>query len=200
MARSPAPCSPRPRLHHAAAAVVTRATTITATKPDTCHRIPAAVTAQLVSAAGTRRRSSLACAAVHRSHAWTSSRSFSSRAGPMPSTSPSWSTLLKRPLASRHATIAAAVTGPMPGRASSCSADATVEIDQTLWCCGVSGRGRGGRRRRGRTRLRADRAAHGGRLARAQARFRRRSVHRRRRVWPYSVRAGLPRRAARLRR
>ena len=44
----------------------------------------------------------------------------------MPSTSPSWSTLLKLPLASRHATIAAAVTGPMPGSASSCSAVALL--------------------------------------------------------------------------
>ena len=39
----------------------------------------------------------------------------------MPSTSPSWSTLVNRPLASRQAMIAAAVTGPMPGNVSSSS-------------------------------------------------------------------------------
>ncbi|CAM5712017.1 hypothetical protein MAUB1S_04103 [Mycolicibacterium aubagnense] len=39
----------------------------------------------------------------------------------MPSTSPSWSTLVNRPLAARHATIAFAMIGPIPGNASSCS-------------------------------------------------------------------------------
>lgn len=45
---------------------------------------------------------------------------------PMPSTSASWSTLVNLPLRCRHATIAAAVTGPMPGRASSCSTVAVL--------------------------------------------------------------------------
>ncbi len=40
---------------------------------------------------------------------------------PMPSTSPSWSTLVNRPFASRQAMIAAAVTGPTPGSVSSSS-------------------------------------------------------------------------------
>src|SRR5689334_22628832 len=62
---------------------------------------------------------------VQRPHARTRSRSFSSRAGPMPSTSPSWSTLVNRPLASRQAMIAAAVTEPIPGNASS---SATVAV------------------------------------------------------------------------
>ena len=39
----------------------------------------------------------------------------------MPSTSRSWSTVAKRPLRVRHSTIRCAVTGPTPGRASSCS-------------------------------------------------------------------------------
>src|SRR6478609_3405449 len=63
-------------------------------------------------------------AGIHRLHTRTRSRSFSSRAGPMPSTSPSWSTLVNRPLASRQAMMAAAVTGPTPGRASNSCTDA----------------------------------------------------------------------------
>ena len=64
------------------------------------HRTPAAVTAQLVSAAGTRRRSRSGLATVRGAHTWTCARSFSRRAGPMPSTSASWSTLVNGPLAS----------------------------------------------------------------------------------------------------
>ena len=64
--------------------------------------------------------------AIGRAHTWTRSRSFSSRAGPMPSTSPSWSTLANRPLASRHAMIAEAVTGPTPGSVSSSSGVAVL--------------------------------------------------------------------------
>ena len=54
-------------------------------------------------------------------HTRTSSRSCPSRRSPMPSTSRSWSTVAKRPLRVRHSTIRCAVTGPTPGRASSCS-------------------------------------------------------------------------------
>jgi hypothetical protein len=88
-----------------------------------------AVTAQQVNAAGTNRTSMRSVTAAgpeftldaHPPHTVTRLRSFSKRAGPMPSTSPNWSTLVNFPLASRHATIAAAVTGPMPGSVSSCS-------------------------------------------------------------------------------
>ena len=88
--------------------------------------MPAAVTAHAVSAAGTSRRSSPGWRASGQSQTRTSGRSFSSRAGPMPSTSPSWSTLVNLPLAARHATMAAAVTGPTPGSASSCSTVAAL--------------------------------------------------------------------------
>ena len=97
------------------------------------QRIPAAVTTQLVSAAGTRRASSRAVAGRrgwlrHRPQTRTSGRSFSRRPGPMPSTSPSWSTLVNLPLASRQATIAAAVTGPTPGRVSNCCTVAVFRL------------------------------------------------------------------------
>ena len=59
-------------------------------------------------------------------HTRTRARSLSNRAGPIPSTSPSWSTLVNAPFSARHATIAAAVTGPTPGSASSCSAVAVL--------------------------------------------------------------------------
>src|SRR5258707_14294385 len=53
-----APDSRRPLPHRPTAAVAAVATATTATEPPTCQRIPAAVTAQLVSPAGTSRRSS----------------------------------------------------------------------------------------------------------------------------------------------
>ena len=52
-----APDSRRPLPHRPIAAVATIATATATTEPPTCQRIPAAVTAQLVSAAGTSRRS-----------------------------------------------------------------------------------------------------------------------------------------------
>ena len=90
-------------------------------------------------------------------HTWTNSRSFSSRAGPIPSTSPSWSTLAKRPFAVRHATIADAVTGPTPGRASSCSTVAALRSTGASGAdvgCPTPGAGRCAARRR------ADGTAH----------------------------------------
>src|SRR3984957_975514 len=70
----------------------------------------------------------------------TSGRSFSSRPGPMPSTSPSWSTLVNFPLAFRQATIAAARTGPTPGRVSNCS---TVAVLRLISAVGAPLAGRG---------------------------------------------------------
>src|SRR5580693_996261 len=46
----------------------------------------------------------------------------------MPSTSPSWSTLVNLPLASRQATMAAALTGPTPGRVSNCCTVAVFRL------------------------------------------------------------------------
>src|SRR4029077_11112937 len=57
----------------------------------------------------------------------------------MPSTSASWSTLVNLPLASRQATMAAAVTGPTPGRASNCCTVAVFRLT-TSDRVGLSGR------------------------------------------------------------
>src|SRR6202161_1122260 len=58
----------------------------------------------------------------------------------MPSTSPSWSTLVNFPLAFRQATIAAARTGPTPGRVSNCS---TVALLRLISAVGAPLAGRG---------------------------------------------------------
>jgi hypothetical protein len=50
----------------------------------------------------------------------------------MPSTSASWSTLVNAPLDSRHAMIAAAVTGPTPGKSSSCASVALFKSTKPL--------------------------------------------------------------------
>src|SRR6185437_10760052 len=75
----------------------------------------------------------------HRAQTRTSGRSFSRRPGPIPSTSPSWSTLVNLPWASRHAAIAAAITGPTPGRVSSCC---TVAVLRLIGCAGAPFAGR----------------------------------------------------------
>ena len=125
-------------------------------------------------------------ATVHGAHTWTRARSFSSRAGPMPSTSPSWSTLVNEPLASRHATIAAAVTGPTPGSASSCSSGRGVQVDRTAWRRGTSG---GRRFARGSvTSARMPPNCPASSAPPAARRCRRRSAHRRRRGGPCSAR------------
>src|SRR5205085_6633260 len=59
-------------------------------------------------------------------HVVTSGRSCSSLAGPMPRTEPRSSTAWNGPWASRYATIAAAVDGPMPGSVSRSSAVAVL--------------------------------------------------------------------------
>ena len=78
----------------------------------------------------------------HQPQTRTSGRSFSRRPGPMPSTSPSWSTLVNLPWASRHATIAAAITGPTPGRVSNCC---TVAVFRLTGCAGPPLAGRDAR-------------------------------------------------------
>ena len=99
----------------------------------------------------------------HRPQTRTSGRSFSSRPGPMPSTSPSWSTLVNLPLASRHATIAAALTGPTPGRVSNCCTVAVFRLITAAGCgLGRTGRGAG---RAGSGRAGAHRTAQHRRLA-----------------------------------
>src|SRR5207249_4883405 len=60
IAADPAPGSRRPLPHRPTADVAAIATATATTEPATCQRIPAAVTAQLVRAAGTNRRSKLA--------------------------------------------------------------------------------------------------------------------------------------------
>ncbi len=56
----------------------------------------------------------------------TRGRSSSSLAGPMPRTSSSWSTDVKRPISARWATIAFAVAGPTPGSASRAASSAVL--------------------------------------------------------------------------
>ena len=68
-------------------------------------------------------------ATVPGAHTWTWARSFSRRAGPMPSTSASWSTLVNDPLASRQAMMAAAVTGPDAGQRVELLFGRGVQID-----------------------------------------------------------------------
>ena len=62
--RASAPDSRRPLPHQPATAVATTATATASAEPPTCQRIPAAVTAQPVSAAGTSRRSNRAVAGI----------------------------------------------------------------------------------------------------------------------------------------
>ena len=59
-------------------------------------------------------------------HTVTSSRNRASRAGPIPSTSPSCSTSANGPFACLNATIDAAVTGPTPGSESSVASSAAL--------------------------------------------------------------------------
>src|SRR5688572_29863668 len=61
-------------------------------------------------------------------HKTTRVRNASNLAGPMPRTRLRSSTVANGPLASRSATIAAAVAGPTPGSASSCSASAVFTL------------------------------------------------------------------------
>ena len=61
-----------------------------------------------------------------RRHTVTSGRRSARVASPMPDTSPSSSTTLKRPLAVRQSRIRCASTGPMPGSPSSCSSVAVL--------------------------------------------------------------------------
>src|SRR5699024_2746734 len=56
----------------------------------------------------------------------TRSRIFPRTDGPIPETSPSWSTDENPPLSVRHCTIRSARAGPIPGRVSSSSSDAAL--------------------------------------------------------------------------
>ncbi len=97
-AATPATPSPIPwRAHHRpASTVAARAPSTTTTRNPGGQTMPAAVTTQLVSAAGTSRISTWRSSGFTLTiHATTRSRSLSSRAGPIPSTSLSWSTLVK---------------------------------------------------------------------------------------------------------